>query len=403
MKIPTIIVVTYNRPESLKRLLSSIYYADYSAYKNISLVISIDGQGHEDILNIAEQFDWLHGKKYIIVHEENLGLRQHILTCGDMSEKFENIIILEDDMFVGKFFYDFSVKSLNFYKNEKKITGISLYAYKQNEYAGKPFIPMQDEHDVFFMQIPSSWGQIWTKDQWDKFKNFYLNNPEITEQDKLPDVVKKWPESSWKKYFYKYMVDFDLYFVYPYISYATNYADIGVHYPSATTVLQVPLMSIFKETFLFPEFEKSNIIYDAYFEIHNSFFWEIGIKENIDFCVDFYGLKQIDLFQNEYWLSIKNCSHPDEQFGLIMLPIENNIIYYVRGSEISFSNKSFYEEFISLDIEKQITKIYHELIYDKGFKDGYISGKAFIKSTRFYKLGYFLLKPLKKIINRINK
>ena len=37
-----IVVVTFNRPNSLERLLKSLYYSDYTGYSDIILYISID-------------------------------------------------------------------------------------------------------------------------------------------------------------------------------------------------------------------------------------------------------------------------------------------------------------------------------------------------------------------------
>lgn len=53
----TIIVTAYNRPFSLKRILSSIKNAEYPI-NNINLVISIDKSKSNDVLNVAENFQW---------------------------------------------------------------------------------------------------------------------------------------------------------------------------------------------------------------------------------------------------------------------------------------------------------------------------------------------------------
>ena len=110
-----IVVVAYNRPHALNRLLSSIKQADYSGYSNIQLIISIDFSGNDDCFVLADSFEWEWGKKEIVRHPENLGLKKHILLCGDISEQHDGVIILEDDLFVSPAFYDYAQQAYLFY------------------------------------------------------------------------------------------------------------------------------------------------------------------------------------------------------------------------------------------------------------------------------------------------
>ena len=97
MHHPAIVVVTYNRPDSLMRLLGSLTKARYPV--GVPLIISIDGGDNREkqVVKIAEEFPWPHGKKEVICHEKNLGLRKHILSCGDLTERYDSVIVLEDD------------------------------------------------------------------------------------------------------------------------------------------------------------------------------------------------------------------------------------------------------------------------------------------------------------------
>ena len=70
-----IVIAAFNRPHSLRRLLSSIKTAAYSSYTNIPLVISIDYSGNEDCYKVADDFEWMHGKKTVIKHPNNLKLK----------------------------------------------------------------------------------------------------------------------------------------------------------------------------------------------------------------------------------------------------------------------------------------------------------------------------------------
>jgi glycosyltransferase involved in cell wall biosynthesis len=325
---PSIVVVAYNRPEVLSRLLHSIASAFYADYTGIRLVISIDGQGdrNKEVVNIAQTFMWKYGEKRVIAHPENLGLRNHIISCGDLIHMFDNLIVLEEDCFVSRNFYDFAVQSLSQYAIDKNITGISLYSYLFNESFGTLFIPLVDGYDTYFMQVPSSLGQIWTKKQWFGFKAWYNTNHSIEETDKIPEKVKTWPESSWKKYFYKYMVENDLFFVYPHIAFTTNFGDAGTHFPEQTQMYQVTIEHYEKEKrFNFQQFNKSNNKYDAYFEILPECLIASGVNIDPDTCMDIFGSKPLSLFTNKYALSCKYCTRPIQSFDNVLIPLIQNV------------------------------------------------------------------------------
>ena len=122
---PAIVIVTYNRELSLKRLLESIKNAKYTE-KNITLIISIDYSNKQSVIkNIAEEFEWPYGNKIIRTYKENQGLKKHVLSCGDLTDEYEGVIILEDDLYVAEDYYSYAKAALNFYENNEKIAGIA--------------------------------------------------------------------------------------------------------------------------------------------------------------------------------------------------------------------------------------------------------------------------------------
>jgi len=110
LNIP-VIVVAYDRPEPLKRLLRSINKAIYE--HPVKLIISVDYKKNNDVIGVVNDFDWGHGSKEIIEHEKNLGLREHILFCGDLVRDYDGVIILEDDLYVSPFFINMPWMQLN--------------------------------------------------------------------------------------------------------------------------------------------------------------------------------------------------------------------------------------------------------------------------------------------------
>ncbi|MGK7895195.1 MAG: glycosyltransferase, partial [Xenococcus sp. (in: cyanobacteria)] len=139
---PVIIIAAYNRANSLQRLLNSLVRADYTGHDSITLIISIDYSNNSEVILIAENFVWEFGNKEIIKHSTNLGLKQHIIFCGDLTERYQSVIILEDDLIVSPAFYDYTCQALSYYQDQADISGISLYSYFYNEYAQVRFMPL---------------------------------------------------------------------------------------------------------------------------------------------------------------------------------------------------------------------------------------------------------------------
>ncbi len=391
---PAIIIPAYNRPDSLQRLLSFIDAASF-IYDDIPLVISVDGGGDIKVVELANSFEWKYGQKEVVIHDQHLGLRNHIISCGDLCYRFGSIILLEDDLIVGPDFYNFAVQAVNEYDKDPSIAGVSLYAYRNNENVSLlPFSPIDNGYDVFFMQVPSSWGQAWTQTQWDRFRNYYSSCSEVTSKDRLPSNVIRWPESSWKKYFFKYIVEKDLYFVYPYVSHTSNWGDVGTHfhYENAVTYFRVQLALSRNMKYRFPSFSKEGVVYDAFFEILPEYLRRQGFAATSDFGVDLYGAKDLSLYRQKMFLSSKYCNKAITQFGIELFPIEHNVLFGVPGSEISFADSTSFVSPPQDFIEKMFT-LQHQKAYDCGC----VKGELSITQSVSYRLGHFLTSPIRKL------
>ena len=55
---------------------------------------------HWVVNKIANDFNWRLGEKKVIIHTQKLGLRNHFIWVGDQTERFKNVIFLEDDLIV---------------------------------------------------------------------------------------------------------------------------------------------------------------------------------------------------------------------------------------------------------------------------------------------------------------
>ena len=330
---PAIVVVAYNRARSLNRLLHSLDGANYDD-QNVSLVICIDyadSEANREVKKIASEFVWRHGEKSVIAQAENLGLRKHVLACGDLSEKYGSIIMLEDDLTVGPEFYRYSKAALNFVSQDGEIGGVSLYDHRTNFVCRLPFAPLYDGHNNYYLQIASSWGQAWTSQQWRAFKNWYSGLDE-NEQKKVPDqapiptVVINWPATSWLKYFIWYLAANQKFFLYPRFSHSTNHADAGANIHKGTVAWQVPL-TMCQKTFTFSKLDESMAVYDSFFEVLPSRLKKLADNlSEFDFEVDLYGTKRLNAIRSTHLLSSRPCSSAKHRFNLTIKPLEANFV-----------------------------------------------------------------------------
>lgn len=366
---PGIVISCYNRSKALLRILNSLDHADYPAIKNIPLVISIDGGGSASVLQIANEFVWGHGEKKIIHHQHNLGLKNHILSCGDLTKDLGSIILLEDDLVVSKSFYSYAYKAAQFYINDSDVAQVSLYAYAMSELSFNQFTPAKSQGDVYFMQWPSSWGQLWTRNQWVNFRG-WLSDNETWQNLKafVPNNVANWPDSSWKKFFVAYLCLSKKYVVYPYFSFTSLYGDTGENHKSGMLPQFKTALALDFQQFEFIHKDDSRLIYDEYFQPTKVLVDSLTKKFlHFDYEVDFEGVKRLKDVNAEYLISTKSCSEPIDSFGWELTPLELNIGRYegkkiYMGKTCSFNESLGFLKWVQISYRlSQMLNVYKEL------------------------------------------
>jgi hypothetical protein len=335
MMQPVIIISTYNRLDSLNRLLNSLLQSDFSSFKSVRLLISVDKHkdDEEKILFFLKTFDWPYGEFLIKTYPERLGLKKHFIKCCDFSQEYGSIIFLEDDFIVSRSFYEYATQAVNFYKGDSKIAGVCLYDLAYNEFSNRSFTALLDNNDQYFMQLVS-WGKIFTKNQWSDFKDWFLSEEEGGKDIMLPKVVQKWSNQSFKKEYIKYLISKNKFFVFPRKSFVTNYGDKGEHFQHNDTKFQRPIRIDFKSglNFNFVNFENSLVIYDVYMEILPEKLKLLNQElREYDFTVDLYGIKPIKKINTTYILTSKKVQNCILSFGRVTLPHESNIIFNNNG------------------------------------------------------------------------
>lgn len=324
-----IIAVGYNRLLSIKRLLESLDRAHYSC--EVPLVVSIDNSGCQELYDYVNTFEWKHGTKYVIIQKERLGLKNHILACGDLTRYFKAVIILEDDIFVSEFFYDYVLDAIKKYGDDPRIGGISLYRPSMD--GNLPIDYIQDGNGSFAYQNVESWGQCWTQQMWNAFRNWYDSNSETDFSNiDMPVYMKNW-KKAWSKFYMAFQIQENRYFIYPSVSYTTCFSEAGEH-GITSSIGQSVLASGYNGAILkgFDDLSK----YDIYGANEAIYLW-LGLSKD-ELCIDLRGNND-NSKQKRYVLSPYHYSNKvEKEFALSLRPIELNVKYNVEGRGLYLYN-----------------------------------------------------------------
>lgn len=326
-----LVVIAYNRTTSLKRLLMSLDDACYDGEENVQLVISIDKSNTDKVERFADEFVWKHGEKNVIKHQQNLGLKQHVLSQGKWLDEFDAIVVLEDDIVVARDFWYYVRRCVSKYQDMDEIAGISLFGFSVNYHSRHPFIPLHKaDNDVYFMNCAMSWGQVWMRKSWRKFYDWYLGHLDFAATPALPESICSWGDKSWLKYHTRYCIEENKYFVFPYVSYSTNFSDCGTHMSAPDTIYQVPLLQGKKRNLFLPSLNTNDaVVYDGFFE-NKSLYEALGLSAS-QCCLDLSGTNG-NREHKHFWLTTRQLSYQvARHWNLEMRPVELNVLLGIEG------------------------------------------------------------------------
>jgi Glycosyl transferase family 2 len=165
MKLAPIALFTYNRLIHTRRTLEALQKNEWA--NESELYIFSDGPKTEKEVNtIKETRNYLHtidGFKSvtIIERETNLGLAANIISgVNQILDRYDNIIVLEDDLITSPYFLRYLNDGLALYENEKEVISIHGYLYPVRG-------PLPE---TFFIKIADCYGWATWKRGWDLFE-----------------------------------------------------------------------------------------------------------------------------------------------------------------------------------------------------------------------------------------
>jgi len=184
MELAPLLIFTYNRLDTLEEVVK--YLKNNSLCKETELFIFSDfARQDKDVEAVNRVRKYLHkveGFKSITIIErqENYGLAKNIIEgVTDIINKYDKVIVLEDDLITSPNFIAYMNQALDFYKNSNDIFAISGYT-------GKLPSLSQLENDVYLSYRPSSWGWGTWKNQWENidwdvldFDEFIKNRKQV--------------------------------------------------------------------------------------------------------------------------------------------------------------------------------------------------------------------------------
>ncbi|MEG1838998.1 MAG: glycosyltransferase, partial [Bacteroidaceae bacterium] len=125
MTYSPIILFTYNRPEHTRRIITSLLQNSEAAKSE--LFIYSDAPKDASIQEAVEQVrTYIHSIKgfaqvNIVERKENWGLARNVIDgVTTIVNRFERVIVLEDDLVVAPYFLKFMNDALEMYKDEPR-------------------------------------------------------------------------------------------------------------------------------------------------------------------------------------------------------------------------------------------------------------------------------------------
>jgi len=165
MKLAPLVLFTYNRPDHTRQTIESLQKNELA--QECNLYIYSDGAKDEsDRFPVEETRSYLitvSGFKSITITEKrkNFGLAKSIISgVSEVIEKYERVIVLEDDLVSSPYFIRFMNEALEYYEGNKDMISVSGYRY--------PFeVSSEYKESVLALYRFCSWGWATWKDRWE--------------------------------------------------------------------------------------------------------------------------------------------------------------------------------------------------------------------------------------------
>lgn len=239
--VAPILLFVFKKIDPLKRTIDSLKLNPLSIQSEL-IIFSDQGisEADKECVSIVRRYlKTIQGFKSIIIYEaqSNLGLANSIISgVNKVFDKYNRVIVLEDDLLLSTNFLQYMNQALDFYENNSSIFSIAGFT---------PPIKNIFPDDIYFTKRSSSWGWATWKDRWSHidwlisdYDVFQKNSDDRYNFNKMGSDMSSMLDrqmlgkiNSWAIRWCYHQFKYDLYTVYPSISKVIN---IGLGDPSST-------------------------------------------------------------------------------------------------------------------------------------------------------------------------
>jgi len=160
-----ILIFAYNRPEKLDSLLKSL--AACPELESSEISIYVDGPKSDNekervsrVKEIARSKAPGHAR--IFVRPDNFGLKRSIMTgVSETLERYESVIVLEDDLIVSPQLLSYFNSALAAYADDDRIASLTGYMFNVPQLATR--------NSSFFLPFPNPWSWATWRSRWRSF------------------------------------------------------------------------------------------------------------------------------------------------------------------------------------------------------------------------------------------
>lgn len=332
---PAIVIAAHDRPHELERLLVSVLAADIAP--DTSLIISIDGGGRHQkaVRSVADSVEWPHGP-FTVVEHAHLGLVDHFLACGDLTEQHDAVVLLEDDLIVGPAFHRWASAALTHCHDDDRIAGVSLAAPFFDGYRHLPFEPVLDGSDGLFAQVPWYDGMAWTTRMWRDFRTHQVDPAtpihrafaSLAADEWFPDAVR-------------YLVATNRHYLLPRNAHVTNSGAAGTHFSTNTNYFQVPLTLRTNTDWRLATFDESLAIYDDHLELAPHVVQQLVPElAQMDLTIDLLATRDLTQCTTDFVLTTRQATTTERSWGASLHPLVANLVHSIDGADITLAARS---------------------------------------------------------------
>lgn len=190
-KLAPIVVFAFNRVDTLKNTIESL--KKNKEAKDSELYIFVDGpranrEGEkEQVYAVQEYVKTISGFKNIqyTFSETNKGLAPSVISgTTTIINRYEKVIVVEDDLYVSPCFLTYMNTLLDKYQNDQRIFQISGYGLKIK-------VPDDYKYDIYMHIRAHSWTWATWKDRWDSIDWEVKDYPKLVKDKRKQKAFNK--------------------------------------------------------------------------------------------------------------------------------------------------------------------------------------------------------------------